>query len=114
MTGWGALHASELDSLVQGVAAIKSGNAAPKKAPAAPESAEKKPVPKKAAPDKNKQMADSSMLDLFRIEVTEQGNVLMDGLLALEENPAATDRLEALIRAAQSIKGAARLGGGDP
>lgn len=116
IAGWGALHASELDSLVQGIAAIKSGHAAQKNAPAVPESTEKNPAPKKAEPatNKNKPVADSSMLDLFRIEVAEQGNVLMDGLLALEENPAAADRLEALMRAAHSIKGAARMVGVDP
>lgn len=116
IAGWGSLHASELDSLVQGVAAIKTGNAIQKKAPAVPEDAENKSVPKKAEPaaNKNKQIADSSMLDLFRIEVTEQGNVLMDGLLALEEDPTATDRLEPLMRAAHSIKGAARMVGVDP
>ena len=55
-----------------------------------------------------------SMLDLFRTEVSEQGKVLTEGLLALEENPAAADRLEALMRAAHSIKGAARLVGVEP
>ncbi|MCR4303600.1 MAG: hybrid sensor histidine kinase/response regulator [Gallionella sp.] len=55
-----------------------------------------------------------SMLDLFRTEVSEQGKVLTDGLLALENNPSAADRLEALMRAAHSIKGAARLVGVEP
>jgi len=55
-----------------------------------------------------------SMLDLFRTEVSEQGKILTEGLLALEDNPTAADRLEALMRAAHSIKGAARLVGVDP
>jgi len=55
-----------------------------------------------------------SMLDLFRTEVSEQGKVLSEGLLALEADPAAADRLEALMRAAHSIKGAARLVGVEP
>lgn len=55
-----------------------------------------------------------SMLDLFRTEVSEQGKVLTEGLLALEDNPSAADRLEALMRAAHSIKGAARLVGVEP
>lgn len=55
-----------------------------------------------------------SMLDLFRTEVSEQGKVLTEGLLALEENPSAADKLESLMRAAHSIKGAARLVGVEP
>ena len=55
-----------------------------------------------------------SMLDLFRTEVSEQGNVLTEGLLALEADPSAANRLEALMRAAHSIKGAARLVGVEP
>jgi len=55
-----------------------------------------------------------SMLDLFRTEVSEQGKVLSEGLLALEADPTAANRLEALMRAAHSIKGAARLVGVEP
>ena len=52
---------------------------------------------------------DSSMLDLFRTEVETHAASLNDGLLALENDPGATDRLEALMRAAHSIKGGARI-----
>ncbi|MDO8413647.1 MAG: hybrid sensor histidine kinase/response regulator [Gallionellaceae bacterium] len=55
-----------------------------------------------------------SMLDLFRTEVVEQGKILSAALLALEQNSAATDQLEALMRAAHSIKGAARMVGVEP
>ena len=55
-----------------------------------------------------------SMLDLFRTEVSEQGKVLTEGLLALEADPTAAVKLEALMRAAHSIKGAARLVGVEP
>lgn len=55
-----------------------------------------------------------SMLDLFRTEVSEQGKVLTEGLLALEANPLGADRLEAMMRAAHSIKGAAKLVGVEP
>ena len=54
------------------------------------------------------------MLDLFRTEVSEQGKVLTEGLLALEQDPTASKRLELLMRAAHSIKGAARLVGVEP
>lgn len=54
-------------------------------------------------------LIDSSMLDLFRSEVESNVAVLNEGLLALENDPSATDRLEALMRAAHSIKGGARI-----
>ena len=53
--------------------------------------------------------SDGSMLELFRLEVEQHGHVITDGLLKLEENPASTENGEALMRAAHSIKGAARL-----
>lgn len=57
--------------------------------------------------------ADPAMLDLFQAEVESHVAVLNDGLLALENNPGATDELEALMRAAHSIKGGARIVGLD-
>jgi len=57
--------------------------------------------------------ADPAMLDLFQAEVETHVAVLSDGLLALENNPGATDQLEALMRAAHSIKGGARIVGLD-
>jgi two-component system sensor histidine kinase and response regulator WspE len=58
-------------------------------------------------------VGDSSMLDLFRLEVEAQVTTLTDGLLALETNPNSAQELEALMRAAHSIKGAARIVGLD-
>ena len=57
--------------------------------------------------------SDPAMLDLFQAEVETHVAVLNDGLLALENNPGATDQLEALMRAAHSIKGGARIVGLD-
>lgn len=54
-----------------------------------------------------------SMLDLFRTEVESQVSVLTEGLLALERDPGNTEPVEALMRAAHSIKGAARIVGVD-
>lgn len=53
--------------------------------------------------------ADEGMLDLFRVEVENHGLALNEGLLQLEQNPADTAQLEALMRASHSIKGAARM-----
>lgn len=49
------------------------------------------------------------MLDLFRMEVEDQATILNDNLLVLEGNPNAVTELESLMRAAHSIKGAARI-----
>lgn len=51
------------------------------------------------------------MLDLFRMEAENQAQVLTDGLLTLERNPTAADQLEKCMRAAHSLKGAARIVG---
>jgi two-component system sensor histidine kinase and response regulator WspE len=51
----------------------------------------------------------SSLLDLFREEAQTQTRVLSDGLLALEHAPTDAAQLEACMRAAHSLKGAARI-----
>lgn len=53
--------------------------------------------------------AAASMLELFRNEVEGQVATLTHDLLELEQNPSAMDRLERLMRAAHSVKGAARM-----
>ncbi len=55
-----------------------------------------------------------ALFDLFRMEAETHGATLDEGLLALESAPADPARLEALMRAAHSIKGAARIVGVDP
>ncbi len=55
---------------------------------------------------------DTSLADLFRVEAQQQATLLSHGLLAVEDDPSA-DRLEELMRAAHSIKGAARIVGHD-
>ena len=54
-------------------------------------------------------LTDTSMLELFRLEVETQANVLNSGLLALESQPESPQALESLMRSAHSIKGAARI-----
>ncbi|MDO9542771.1 MAG: hybrid sensor histidine kinase/response regulator [Kiritimatiellia bacterium] len=58
-------------------------------------------------------LSSMSMTDLFRQEVASQTALLTDALLALEHQPADKKRLETLMRAAHSIKGAARIMGLD-
>ncbi|MBO3274812.1 hybrid sensor histidine kinase/response regulator [Pseudomonas schmalbachii] len=57
------------------------------------------------------QLKEASMLELFRLEAEDQAQVLAQGLLALERNPTQADQLEACMRAAHSLKGAARIVG---
>ncbi|MBL9123681.1 MAG: hybrid sensor histidine kinase/response regulator [Planctomycetaceae bacterium] len=52
---------------------------------------------------------DPALLELFREEVRANVQLLNDGLVALEQDPANTGRIEPLMRAAHSIKGAARV-----
>ena len=52
-----------------------------------------------------------SMLDLFRVEAETQALVLTSGLLALEREPTLAGELEACMRAAHSLKGAAGIVG---
>lgn len=56
---------------------------------------------------------DQSMIDLFRLEAEAQVAILNEGLLALESDAQSTQALEQLMRAAHSIKGAARIIGLD-
>ena len=58
-------------------------------------------------------LGDLSMLELFRMEAETQTKTLNDGLLELENTPNNLDVIEQLMRAAHSIKGAARMVGLD-
>jgi two-component system sensor histidine kinase and response regulator WspE len=53
----------------------------------------------------------ASLLDLFRMEAEAQTAVLTSGLLALEHDHTAVESLDACMRAAHSLKGAAQIVG---
>ncbi len=55
---------------------------------------------------------DTSLLDLFKIEVENNSQVLEDGLVDVENNQL-SETIEPLMRAAHSLKGAARIVGLD-
>lgn len=57
---------------------------------------------------------DSTMLELFKIEVETNTTTLSQSLLELETKPSDPGLLEALMRASHSIKGAARMVGIGP
>jgi two-component system sensor histidine kinase and response regulator WspE len=56
---------------------------------------------------------DVSLLELFREEVRANVQVLNDGLITLEQDPTNARLIEPLMRAAHSVKGAARVVGVD-
>ena len=58
-------------------------------------------------------LSQHSLLDLFRLEAENQVAILSAGLLALERQPRDAEHLEACMRAAHSLKGAARIVGLD-
>lgn len=58
--------------------------------------------------------SDPEMLELFRAEMDTHLPVLSRGLLALEKGPAPAQEIESMMRAAHSIKGAARIVGIEP
>lgn len=55
----------------------------------------------------------ASLLDLFRMEAEGQAQLLNDGLLALERHGGDKESIDPLMRAAHSLKGAARIVGLD-
>lgn len=57
---------------------------------------------------------DPTLLELFRAEVDQHLPALNDGLLALEKGATDPQQYGSLMRAAHSIKGAARIIGNDP
>ncbi|MDG3004885.1 hybrid sensor histidine kinase/response regulator [Paludisphaera mucosa] len=108
LEAWQAEHAAEVDSLCTDLADVEAGKT-PAAAVAAP------PAPK-AAPPPMKPPADDlsgfSMMDLFRMEAEERLAVLSQGLVGLESDSSSA-AIEPLMRAAHSIKGAARVVGLD-
>jgi two-component system sensor histidine kinase and response regulator WspE len=55
-----------------------------------------------------------SMLELFRLEAESQTAILSAGILAVEETQRSPETIEAMMRAAHSLKGAARIVGLEP
>ncbi len=104
MKDWEGMNRRKLDRLIDAVESIKPSGKGDGTA------GFKADVPAKETSFR----ADESMLDLFRTEVEWQCKVLIESLLLLEEDQEANGRLEALMRAAHSVKGAARLVGIEP
>ncbi|MGE3852946.1 MAG: response regulator, partial [Planctomycetota bacterium] len=93
---WMSTYDDEAERLVVGVRALASSGGSTVPRP-------------QAAPKGSAAAADDPMLELFRVEVENQLETLSNGLIDLEKGSARADLLETLMRAAHSIKGAARL-----
>jgi chemotaxis protein histidine kinase CheA len=57
---------------------------------------------------------DAPLIDLFRSEVETHSELLSAALIAIERTPSDTSRIDEMMRAAHSIKGASRVVGVDP
>lgn len=55
------------------------------------------------------ELSQLSMLEIFQREAETQASVITEGLLELERNPDAAGQLDAVMRAAHSLKGAAKI-----
>ncbi|HUS67340.1 MAG TPA: hybrid sensor histidine kinase/response regulator [Kofleriaceae bacterium] len=98
--GWTSARTREVAAARARIEGIASRRPQPR--PAAPPPT---PPPTSPAPS----AVDMSLLDLFRMEAESHASALTQGLLALEKDPQHTDLLNQLMRAAHSIKGAARI-----
>ena len=59
-------------------------------------------------------LEDATLIDMFRSEVETHSELLSAALLALERSPSDTSRIDEMMRAAHSIKGAASIVGVEP
>ena len=81
--------------------------------PPSPSPPHSPPPTPQSPPPRVTPIGDDSMMELFRLEAEAQVAILNQGLLALESNSQSIQELEKLMRAAHSIKGAARIVGLD-
>lgn len=97
MQGWDVQHADHLAEMLSGLENYSTQASSAPIAPVHP------PVVEADSP------VDLSMIDLFRAEVDNHGKAISQGILGLEANAGGVESIDALMRAAHSIKGAARL-----
>ncbi len=111
-----AIHELEgcLKAVMQGGVPGAPQPGAPKLATAAPSSAKppSPPAPAIPMPPKPAQVFDLSMLELFKAELETHASALENGLVELESDQSPA-KAEPMMRAAHSVKGAARMLGLD-
>jgi two-component system sensor histidine kinase and response regulator WspE len=104
--------ADDINSLVNSFAALVKGEK-----PAASSAAETeddtlspaKEEPEILTTELPADLSDMTMMDLFRMEAENHCQNLSNNLLALEKNPTSQESLESMMRAAHSMKGAAKI-----
>lgn len=107
ITDWLQERAEEIAAIRARLAEVKTGES---QSQAEPEPDQGEPEGAGEAPEPAEDLSDLSMLDLFRLEAENQAEMLETGLVELERDQSA-GRVEPLMRAAHSIKGAARIVG---
>ncbi len=109
ISDWFAAEQTVIERLTDELARLVQGN----KVPAVPRDQPYPHTESVAEPIDNAEdsidLESMSMMELFRQEVETHCSTLSDNLLGLEKDPESTDALEELMRAAHSIKGAARI-----
>lgn len=106
LAAWTDQHQGEVANLVNDLNGILSGKA-DETSPSAPTPS---PPPSES---ESQDFSGVSMIDLFQTEVGTQAALLNEGLLALENSPYPPELVPSLMRAAHSLKGAARIVGFD-
>ncbi|XBH08317.1 Hpt domain-containing protein [Singulisphaera sp. Ch08] len=114
---WETAHEETIAGMEADLTSILTGEAPPTPTPAPPVAEPKvEPAPlleplatkPKAASD---DLSGFSMIELFRTEADSQTAILSEGLLAVETSDGSSAVFEPLMRAAHSLKGAARIVG---
>ncbi len=105
---WSSQHAAAIETLSAALRTEPPGDPASATAEAP---ATTTPLPPSKAPAGVP--ADMSLFELFKEEAETHCAALSDGLLAMERDPADVSNIDNLMRAAHSIKGAARIIGFD-
>ena len=110
LESWQAARAGEVAALAADLADVEAGKAPAVVEPPEPESSrnEPPPPPETPPPSQEPDLSGFSMMDLFRMEAEERLATLSEGFIALEADASPT-AIEPLMRAAHSLKGAARV-----
>lgn len=111
---WVKDHEGEQAQLESQLGGVRDGRPAAAPATAVPATAPASAIPaQEAATAAAFSLENSSMLELFRGEAETQVHLLNEGLISLENSPEQEEALKTLMRAAHSLKGAARIVGLD-
>ncbi len=116
MADWLKDNAAWADEVCKGLAKIQAEGGVAEAPPASTTTAVDAPAPKPTAKPAKvikppKQTPDLSMIDLYRMEAEQQVGELKNGLDSFDTASAQESDMEPLMRAAHSMKGAARIVG---